>query len=133
MTFCGGLLRFFLDNCVPKAVSRVLTDAGHEVIFQSQAIATDSSDTLVAIASATNDAILISFDSDFKALASRSNVSQRRLRRLSRIHFRCTEPQAAERLKKALSWVEAEWKIAQASPDKRMFLEILSNALKSVR
>jgi hypothetical protein len=63
----------------------------------------------------------------------RAAVSQKRLRKLSRIHFRCTYPQAAERLKKALSWVEAEWKIAQAAPDKRMLLEIQGSALKSCR
>lgn len=126
-------MRFFLDNCVPAAVAQVLRDAGHEVILQKDAIATDSSDTLVAIASATNDAILVSFDSDFKAIAARAAVSQKRLRKLSRIHFRCSYPQAADRLKKALSWVEAEWEIAQASPDSRMFLEILGNALKTVR
>lgn len=126
-------MRFFLDNCVPVAVARVLEDAGHEVILQKQAIATDSSDLLVALASAANDSVLVTFDSDFKAIASRSGVSQKRLRKLSRIQFRCTEPQAAERLKKAMSWVEEEWKIAQRSPDKRMFLEILSNALKTIR
>ncbi len=51
------------------------------------------------------------------------------LRKLSRIHFKCTHPQAADRLKKAMSWIETEWKIAEASPDKRMFLEIQGNAL----
>jgi len=126
-------LRFFLDNCVPTAVAQVFRDAGHEVILQRDAIATDSSDTMVAIASAENDAVLVSFDSDFKAIADRASVSRRRLRRLSRIHFRCTPPQAADRLKKAMTWIEAEWAIAEASPDKRMFLEIQGNALKSLR
>lgn len=114
-------------------MARVLRDAGHEVILQKEAIATDSSDTLVALASAANDAILITFDTDFKAIASRAGVSQKRLKKLSRIQFRCTEPQAADRLGKALSWIEAEWEVAQSSPDKRMFLEILGNALKSLR
>ena len=82
-------MRFFLDNCVPDTVAQVLRGAGHEVILQRDAIATDSSDTLVAIASATNDAILVSFDSDFKAIAARASVSQKRLRKLSRIHMRC--------------------------------------------
>ncbi|MEJ0028048.1 MAG: DUF5615 family PIN-like protein [Rhizomicrobium sp.] len=126
-------MRFFLDNCVPTAVARVLAEAGHEVILQKQAIAPDSSDSLVAIASATNDAILVSWDTDFKGIASRAGVSHKRLRKLSRIHFRCTEPQAADRLRKAMSWIEAEWAIAQKSPDKRMFLEIQGNALKSIR
>lgn len=126
-------MRFFLDNCVPAAIARFLEEAGHEVILQKQAVATNSSDLLVALASATNDAILVSWDSDFKAIASRSGVSQARLRKLSRIHFRCKEPDGVRRLKKAMSWIEAEWEIAQKSPDKRMFLEIQGNALKSNR
>ncbi len=126
-------MRFFLDNCVPAAVARVLKDAGHDVILQKEAIATDSSDTLVAIASAENDAILISFDKDFKEIATRAAISRRRLKTLSRIHFKCTHPQAADRLAKALSWIEQEWIVAGRSPDKRMFLEIQGAALKSLR
>lgn len=126
-------MRFFLDNCVPTAVARALTDAGHDVILQKDAIATDSSDTLVAIASAENDAILVSFDRDFKEIANRAAVSRRRLKKLSRIHFKCTPPQAADRLKKALSWIEQEWVVAEKSPDKRMFLEIQGGALKTLR
>jgi len=87
----------------------------------------------VAIASAANDAILVSFDKDFKAIASRFGTSQARLRKLSRISFRCAYPQAAKRLEVALSFIEAEWEIAQASADKRMFVEIQGNALRTIR
>src|SRR5690242_16936420 len=116
-------MRFFLDHCVPSSVAHVLKDAGHEVILQRDAIATDASDTLVAIASAANDAILISFDKDFKSIASRFGVTQVRLRKLSRIQFRCLAPKAAARLKLALPFIQAEWEIAQQSSDTRMFVE----------
>ena len=99
-------MRFFLDHCVPAGVSRVLIAAGHEVIIQKEALATDAPDPLVALTSAQNNAILVSFDSDYKALASRMGVSNSRLKRLSRIHCRCEYPEAEKRIKLALSFIE---------------------------
>jgi predicted nuclease of predicted toxin-antitoxin system len=126
-------MRFFLDHCVPASVADVLTNAGHEVIVQKTAIPQDSSDTMVAIASAANEAILVSFDKDFKAIATRFGVSQKRLRKLSRVAFLCSYPQASKRLEIALPFIAAEWEIAQKSTDTRMFIEIQGAALKTVR
>jgi hypothetical protein len=126
-------MRFFLDHCVPVSVAHVLREAHHDVIIQKESIPGDSSDILVALASAANEAILVSFDKDFKAIASRFGVSQRRLKKLSRIAFKCDYPKAADRLKVALPFIEAEWALATQSPDARMFVEILGNALKTLR
>lgn len=127
-------MRFFLDHCVPTSVAQEFTRAGHEVILQKEAIPGDSADSLVAIASVENDAILVSFDKDFKAIASRFNVSQRRLRKLSRVAFKCTYDQAAKRLKQgAMAFIENEWAIAQQKSDKRMFVEVQGAALRTLR
>lgn len=107
--------------------------AGHEVIYQRQAIATDATDIVVALASAENDAILISFDKDFRVIASRFAVSNRRLRKLSRIHLRCRESDAAKRVLQAMSLIEAEWTIAQQNPSGRLFVEIQADAIKTLR
>jgi predicted nuclease of predicted toxin-antitoxin system len=125
-------LRFFLDNCVPDSVGRVLAEAGHEVIYQRDVIPKDSPDKLVALTSAANEAILISFDRDHRAIASRMRVSHRKLRTLSRIDFRCTEPQAAQRIKIGLALIEAEWEHAQLSGG-RLFMEIQGAAFKTNR
>src|SRR6185312_3601395 len=71
-------LRFFLDNCVPDSVGRALAEFGHEVMYQRNAIVTDAPDVLVALASAQNDAILVTFDKDHKAIASRFIPAARR-------------------------------------------------------
>lgn len=126
-------MRFFLDNCVPHSVGRVLEAGGHEVIYQREVLAADAADTLVALGSVENDAVLISFDKDFREIASRRKISKRGLRKLSRIHLRCREPRAAERISKALSLIEAEWKLAQQAPDSRMFIELQENAIKTLR
>jgi predicted nuclease of predicted toxin-antitoxin system len=126
-------LRFFLDNCVPDSVGRVLEAAGHTVIYQRDVIAVDSPDRVVALAAAKNDAILISIDKDHKAIASRFHVSNKQLRKLSRIDLRCSEPEAARRIELALDFIVFEWERAGRASDQRMFLEIQGNAFKTVR
>lgn len=80
-----------------------------------------------------NDAVLVSHDSDFKTLAPRASVGQRRFRTLSRIGLKCSEPQAAARIKVAMSLIEHEWKVAQASADKRMIVEIGHSVIRTIR
>lgn len=127
-------LRFFLDNCVPDSVGRALAEAGHHVIYQRESIAPDAADLGVALASAANDAILVTLNRrDYEALASRFNVSNRRLKRLSRIDLTCAEPEAAARITLGLDFIEAEWALAQRSKDRRMFIVIQGNAFKTIR
>jgi hypothetical protein len=80
-----------------------------------------------------NDAVLVSFDKDFKTLAPRIGVGQRRFRKLSRIGFRCGEPEAARRLGLALALIEFEWAAAQTTSDKRMIIEIGPTYIRTVR
>ena len=126
-------MRFFLDHNVPVSVAAVFAAAGHEVIVQKDAISPDSEDPVVALTAAENAAILVSFDKDFRALAGRLGVGNKRLRRLSRIQMRCKEPDGARRLKEAMSLIEHEWDLAQRTPDKRVFIEVLGLGIKTVR
>ena len=127
------VLRFFLDNCVPDSVGRALDAAGHAVIYQRDVIAPNSPDAVVALTSAENEAILVTFDKDYKAIATRFQVSNRRLRKLSRIDFQCSEPEAARRIELGLGFIEAEWALSRKAKDKRMFIVIQGNAFKTIR
>lgn len=126
-------MRFFLDNCVPDPVGHFLVSRGHEVIFQRDAIRKDSEDKLVALAAVENDAILISSDKDYRAIASRFQISHPRLRRLSRIQFRCAEPRHVSRLEVALPLIEFEWQLCQAAKDRRMFIDIMDGMFRIIR
>jgi predicted nuclease of predicted toxin-antitoxin system len=128
-----GELRFFLDNCVPDPVGHFLLSQGHEVIFQRDSISTDAEDKLVALAAVENNAILISSDKDYRAIASRFHISHRRLRTLSRIQFRCAETKHVERLKVGLSLIQFEWTLCQAANDKRMFIDVMDNLFRTIR
>jgi hypothetical protein len=126
-------LKFLTDNCVPDSVGRALIEAGHEVILLRDILPTNSADPLVARVAELNGAILVSFDRDFKTLAPRIGIGQQRFRRLSRIGFRCAEPEAAQRLKVALALIEFEWTAAQAAADKRMIVEIGPTYIRTLR
>lgn len=106
---------------------------GHEVIFQRNSISRDAEDKLVALAAVENDAILISSDKDYKAIASRFHISHNRLRTLSRIQFRCAETKHVERLKVGLSLIKFEWELCQAAHDKRIFIDIMDSVFRTVR
>jgi hypothetical protein len=125
-------LKFLTDNCVPDSVGRALADAGHEVIRLRDILPKDSPDPIVASVAELNDAVLVSFD-NFKTLAPRIGVGQRRFRKLSRIGFRCGEPEAARRLGLALALIEFEWAAAQTTSDKRMIIEIGPTYIRTVR
>lgn len=108
-------------------------NAGHEVLLLREVIPRDSPDQLVATISELYEAVLVSFDKDFKALAPRVGMGQQRFRRLSRIGFRCSEPQATRRIRVALSLIEHEWQIAQTAADKRMIVEISETTIRTIR
>jgi predicted nuclease of predicted toxin-antitoxin system len=126
-------LKFLTDNCVPDSVARELEKAGHEVIRLRDVIPTNSPDPVVATVAEVNDAILVSFDKDFKALAPKIGVGQQRFRKLSRITFRCREPLAARRIAAALSLIEHEWRLAQSLPNKRIIIQISETTILTTR
>ncbi len=107
---------------------------GHRVVFVKDYILPGAPDPLVATVSQELKAILISFDGDFRKIAPRIPIGQRRrFRHLSRIWMRCTEPQAAPRLEAALPFIEAEYALAEKSADARMILQIGKSYLRTDR
>ncbi len=91
-------MRFFLDHNVPVAVAETLMKCGHEVLIQKTVLPQNASDPVVAVTSSLNEAVLISFDKDHRAIAHRHGIANKQLKRLSRIHFRCEYPDAAKRV-----------------------------------
>jgi predicted nuclease of predicted toxin-antitoxin system len=127
-------MKFFIDQNVPTAVDRFLDSRGYEVVLLRQRIPTESPDALVAAVAEANNAILVTFDPDFKALASRIGIGRRRFARLSLIRFeKCRESQAARRMEEALSLIEHEWAIGRGERDRRLFVVITSQTIRTHR
>ncbi|MFZ1886368.1 MAG: DUF5615 family PIN-like protein [Rhodoplanes sp.] len=128
-------MRLFVDHCVPESVPKMLEANGYEVIRLRERTASDSPDTLVAAVAEANNAVLVTMDGDFKSIAARSGIGQRRFRRLSLIRFeKCRESQTAPRLESALSLIEHEWKHANEYPrDRRIFIVITAETIRTHR
>ncbi|GFO81386.1 MAG: hypothetical protein A49_10130 [Methyloceanibacter sp.] len=101
-------------------------------MFLHDHIADDSPDPLVAKVSEMYGAVLVSLDSDFKTLAPRMNIGQRRFRKLSRVGIKC-KPRNAARIVRALSLIEHEWKHAAAQHDPRMIVDIGESSIRTYR
>jgi predicted nuclease of predicted toxin-antitoxin system len=127
-------MRFILDENVPMAVADMLERNGHVAEFIRDYVPPGSPDPLVATVSEALDAVLITFDGDFRHIAPRVPKGQRmRFKTLSRIWMRCDEPDAADRLESALSLVESEFKMAQQSADRRMLMSIGASYIRTDR
>ncbi len=127
-------MRFYLDEGVPRGVGRFLESRGYSVLYLEDRTAKGSKDTLVAAISEANEAILVAFDADFKSIAQRAGIGQRRFRTLSLIRFeKCRESAAANRLERALSLIEHEWKIGNGDKDRRMFVVIQAATIRTHR
>jgi predicted nuclease of predicted toxin-antitoxin system len=129
-----GKMRFFADHNIPESVCKALENAGHVVVRLRHKTAPDSPDTLVAAVSEANDAILITMDGDFKTIASRIGIGRTRFKKLSLLRFeKCRESRAADRVAAALSLVEHEWKVGNGANDRRMFVVICTQVIRTHR
>lgn len=128
-------MRFFVDQCVPESVSKILENHGHQVQRLRDNIAPDSPDTLVAAVAEANEAILVTLDGDFKKVSARHGIGRSRYKRLSLLRFeRCRESQAAERLDKAMSLIEHEWEVGgRKSSDRRLYVVITKDTIRTHR
>jgi predicted nuclease of predicted toxin-antitoxin system len=127
-------MRLFIGHCVPESVAREFEAAGHEVLRPREKTAPDSPDALVDAVSEANDAVLVTMVNDFKAIAARIGIGQRRYRTLSLIRFeKCRESQAAGRLREAMSLIEHEWNFRGGKRDRRMFVVIGGTTIRTHR
>ena len=129
-----GDMRFFADHNLPESVCKMLESFGYETIRLRRKTASDAPDMLVAAVAEANEAILVTMDSDFKSIAARTGIGQRRFRKLSLLRFeKCRESQAAGRLKTAMSLIEHEWEVGNGNSDRRMFVVVTGQAIRTHR
>lgn len=128
------VMRFFTDQNVPESVAKALEGFGYEVLRLRERTAVNSPDNLVAAVSEANDAILVSFDGDFKAIAGRTGIGKRSFRRLSLVRFeKCREINAAARLTVAMSLIEHEWEKGNGTADRRIFVVECGSSIRTHR
>jgi len=126
-------LRLFLDEGVPDSVGHAFMEAGHQVAFLNKTLARGSSDHLVCAIADINDAILIALDGDMKRIAQGHGVGSAKFLRLGLIKLSCFEPDAANRVRYAMSLIEHEWIVTEGAEGRRVFVEISDKVIRSFR
>ncbi len=123
------VIRFFTDQNVPDSVGKVLQSAGHDLTRLRDVMDTTTADPIIAVACAQSGHVLVSHDGDFRGVSKRLGITQRQYRTsLHRIHMRCPEPPAPQRIVDALSLIEFEWSLVQ--PRRPMAIEISDQAIR---
>jgi predicted nuclease of predicted toxin-antitoxin system len=127
-------MRFLLDHNVPASVANVLRERGHTCILLVDVVPTDSTDPVVARVAEINDCILVTQDSDFRQIIKRiPDGAKSTVKRLSRISLQCQSFNCAKRIGLAMSFIEHEWELCQEARDKRMFLFIGHQSMRTSR
>ncbi|WP_156668181.1 DUF5615 family PIN-like protein [Rhizobium bangladeshense] len=133
MTNGKSQLRFFLDEGVPDSVGKKCSDAGHEVIYLRDCIATGSPDELVCVAAEKNEAILVACDGDMKQLVKKFGIGNGRFKKLSLVKLSVNSPLAAPRMEQAMSLIEHEWDVSKTKTARRIYVEIGVHAIRTLR
>lgn len=134
MTAGRPRLRLFLDEGVPDSVGHAFMEAGHDVAFLNKMLARGSADQLVCAIADINDAILVALDGDMKRIAQGYGIGARTFLRMGLIKLSCFEPDAARRVREAMSLIEHEWAFSEGTPNKRrIFVEISATVIRSFR
>jgi len=127
-------MRLLTDENVPDDVGGVFRERGHEVILVREIFAPGTKDPVVAAMGDSLEAIVVSWDRDFKALVPRAPEGTRQLfRKLGRITFHCDFPKGARRLGVVFDVIDFEYAQAQQRPDKRVLIEIGDNYIRLLR
>lgn len=117
-----------------ESVCKFLEERGHEVIRAKKTIPEGTEDPVVAKVSQDLEAILLTDDSDYKAIISRRPDGQKaRFRKLSRVHLKCRHSIAVDRLAAAITLIEFEYEIAQSRSDKRMIIDVQPTLIRTSR
>lgn len=135
MRFRRPRLRFFLDEGVPNAVGLVLEKARHKVHYLNRGdlLPRGSPDQLVCALAVQNGAILVAMDSDMRTIARGSGVVGSVYARLNLLKLSCAEPDAAARVREALSLIEHEWHVNEGAAGRRLFIEVKTSVIRTNR
>lgn len=122
-------MRFMLDENVPTAVFRFLEAEGFEVLLSREAVGEGAPDPVVAQAAQLNATILVSLDRDMRRIQRQLSVAnEARFPKLDLILLTCAEPQAAERMRKFLPIIQAEFdRITIDDQVERLRIEVGAN------
>lgn len=124
---------FFTDHNVADSAGTMLVTLGHQLTRLRDCMLPDTKDPLVALACAEGGHVLVTHDTDFRAISARLNIRQEQFQRLlHRVELKCFEPRAAARLKDSMTLIESEWAIAKAT-GAAMVIQVFESSIRIQR
>ena len=88
---------------------------------------------MVCVIADINDAILVALDGDMKRIAQGYGAGGRKFLKLGLIKISCFEPDAAGRVRAAMTLIEHEWMFTEGKAGRRIFIEISDAVIRSFR
>lgn len=132
MTDGRPVIPFFTDQNVPDSVGEAILAAGHQLTRLRDVMEVTTPDPIIAVACAERRQVLVSHDSDFRAMTKRQGQTRRKYQKnLHLVHLCCPEPDAAQRMRDAMSVIESEWLLVQ--PDRPMVIELHTLSIRIFR
>ncbi|HYM15214.1 MAG TPA: DUF5615 family PIN-like protein [Dehalococcoidia bacterium] len=124
-------MRLLIDENVPDSVSEFFRERGHEVQLVRDLFPNGTPDEVIAAMGDKLEVIVVTWDRDYRRLASRAPSGTRsRFRKLGRIVFRCNESRGRRRLQELIETIEFEYQQVQSRRDKRLIVEISETTVR---
>jgi predicted nuclease of predicted toxin-antitoxin system len=121
---------FAIDENVDVKVGELLLARGHQVEFVRDWLGQGTKDQAVAFAADRQQAIVVTHDKDFKALAQRApNGSRAQYKALGRISLRCREARARSRLTQLIDFIEYDFDRSRKLGDRRVIVSITESTI----
>jgi predicted nuclease of predicted toxin-antitoxin system len=126
-------LAFLTDEGVPDAVGKVIEERGHTVTYGNRSLPRGSADQLVCAAAMNAGLILVAADHDMKTIAKAQGIGNERFKSLHLVKISCRKPDAAEKIRYAMSLIEHEWQHNAVTNGQRMWVEIGPAVIRVIR
>lgn len=121
-----------IDENVPQSVADFLEARGHDVKYVRDLFPNGTPDPVIAAIGDKLSAVIVTWDRDFKSIASRvpqGNVTK--FRNLGRISFSCDYAAGRVQVEKYIDHIEFHYERCRRNPDLRMIVEVQGGAFKA--
>jgi predicted nuclease of predicted toxin-antitoxin system len=124
-------MRLLIDENVPRSVAEFFASRGHSVQYVRDLLPPSTPDPVIAQIGDRLSAIVVTWDRDFRKVASRVPAGNRtKFRRLGRISFQCKEPRGVPLLELWIESIEFHYQQALKRRDFRMIVQIQESGFK---
>ena len=125
-------MRLLIDENVPRSVAEFYGNRGHTIEYVRDLFPNSTPDPVIAKIGDRLSAVVVTWDKDFRKLASRIPEGNReRFRRLGRISYRCNEVRGLALTEHWIEAIEFHYSLALRKSDLRMIVQVQEGGFKA--